>query len=234
VFEAQKITYPRKGFDSWWDLAQLIKQLKNMIAIFEYTHPNCMAVFVFDRSLAHEGYAEDALNISNMNINPGGKQRKMHDTIIPLGNLDPAPGKEDTCGQLQRMCFPDDHSDPKLHGQAKGVKVVLQKWKLVWNKFTSECNAHKMKKMVGKCSSCAKSQVHKDAEHHIALAESMGQDDGVLHENVTQANTEAPSITEDLWCCMYHVLALQADFQSEWPLIQTVIENAGHVCLFLL
>jgi hypothetical protein len=100
TFEARKITYPGKGFDSWWDLAQLIKQLKNTITIFEYTHPNCTAVFVFDRSSAHEGYAEDALNISSMNINLGGKQKKMCDTFIPLSNPDPAPGKEDTCGQL--------------------------------------------------------------------------------------------------------------------------------------
>jgi hypothetical protein len=233
AFEARKITYPGKGFDSWWDLAQLIKQLKNTIAIFEYTHPNCMAVFVFDRSSAHEGYAEDALNISNMNINPGGKQKKMRDTIIPLDNPDPAPGEEDTRGRLQRMCFPDDHSDPKLRGQAKGVKAVLQERKSVWDKFISECNARKTKKMVGKCSSCTKSQVHKDAERRIALAESMGQDDAVLHEDITQADTEVPSIAEDQWCCMYRVLALQADFQSERPLIQTVIENAGHVCLFL-
>jgi len=232
AFEARKITYPGKGFDSWWDLAQLIKQLKNTIAIFEYTHPNCTAVFVFDRSSAHEGYAEDALNVSNMNINPGGKQKKMRDTFIPLSNPDPAPGEEDTRGQVQRMCFPDDHNDPKLRGQAKGVKVVLQERKSVWDKFTSECKAHRTK-MVGKCSSCAKSQVHKDAERRIALAESMGQDDAVLHEDITHADTEAPSITEDPWCCMYRVLALQEDFQSERPLIQTIIEKAGHVCLFL-
>ena len=130
------------------------------------------------------------------------------------------------------MCFPNDHNDPKLRGQAKGVKVVLQERKSVWDKLTSECKARRTK-MVGKCSSCAKSQVHKDAERRIALAESMGQDDAVLHEDITHTDTEAPSITEDLWCCMYHVLALQEDFQSERPLIQTIIEKAGHVCLFL-
>jgi len=146
-----------------------------------------------------------------MNINPGGKQKKMRDTFIPLSNPDPAPGEEDTRGQLQRMCFPDGHNDPKLHGQAKGMKVVLQERKSVWDKLTSECKAHRMK-MVGKCSSCAKSQVHKDAERCIALAESMGQDDTVLHEDITHADTEAPSIAEDPWCCMYHVLALQEDF----------------------
>jgi len=233
AFEARTITYPGKGFDSWWDLAQLIKQLKHTIAIFEYTHSNCKAVFVFDRSSAHEGYAEDALNINNMNINPGGKQKKLRDTVIPWSNPDPALGEEDTRGQTQRMSFPDDHNDPNLRGKAKGMRVVLQERKSVWDKLVSVCEARGDTKIVGKCSSCAKSQVQKDAECRIALAESMGQDDAVLHEDITHADTEAPSIAEDRWCCMYRVLALQGDFQSERPLIQTVIENAGHVCLFL-
>jgi hypothetical protein len=233
AFEARTITYPGKGFDSWWDLAQLIKQLKNMIVIFEYTHSNCKGVFVFDRSSAHEGYAEDALNINNMNINPGGKQKKMHDTMIPRSNPDPAPGEEDTRGQIQKMCFPDSHNDPDLCRKAKGMRAVLQEWKSVWDKLISASKACGEMKIVGKCSSCAKSQVKKDAERHIALAESMGQDDAVLHEDITHADMEAPSIGEDRWCCMYHVLALQEDFQLERLLIQTIIENAEHVCLFL-
>ncbi len=32
---------------------------------------------------------------------------------------------------------------------------------------------------------------------------------------------------------MHWVLVLQEDFRSEKPLIQSIIENAGHVCLFL-
>jgi hypothetical protein len=44
----------------------------------------------------HEGYADNALNIKSMNINPGGKQKKLQDTRIPLNNPGPAPGEEDT------------------------------------------------------------------------------------------------------------------------------------------
>ena len=46
--EARKIIYPGKGFDAWWDLPQLLQQLKSTIAVFEHTHPNCTGVFVFD------------------------------------------------------------------------------------------------------------------------------------------------------------------------------------------
>jgi len=85
-----------------------------MIAVFEHTHPNCTRVFIFDRSSAHKGYADNALNVNSMNINPAGKQKKLRDTKIPLNNPDPAPSEEDTCGHTQSMCFPSDHSDPRL------------------------------------------------------------------------------------------------------------------------
>jgi len=79
-------------------------------------------------------------------------------------------------------------------------------------------------------------QLHKDAEHCVALADTMGQDDSVKVEDINLIENVAPPITNDDegWCCMYRVLAQQKDFQNEKPLIQTVIENVGHVCLFLL
>lgn len=34
-------------------------------------------------------------------------------------------------------------------------------------------------------------------------------------------------------CCWSKILSLQSDFVNEKPLLQMVIEEAGHVCLFL-
>jgi hypothetical protein len=232
AFEARKIIYPGKGSDAWWDLTQLIEQVKITIKIFDISHPDCIGVFVFDRSSAHEGFAEDALNINNMNMNPGGKQRKLRNTIIPLNNPDPAPGEEDTHGQIQQMSFPDDHIDPKLRGKPKGVRVVLQERKSVWHKFTEMCK-ERGTKVVGRCASCTKSQTRKDAERRVALAEAMGQDDSVSVEDTKLIEAAALSSEDDRWCCMYRVLSLQEDFQTEKPLIQSIIEAAGHVCLFL-
>src|SRR6266851_8650182 len=231
--KACKIIYPGKGFDAWWDLPQLLQQLKSTIAVFEHTHPNCTGVFVFDRSSAHEGYADNALNVNSMNINAAGKQKKLRDTKIPLNNPDPAPGKEDTCGHTQSMCFPSDHSDPRLRGQPKGIRAVLEEHKSIWDKLTSIHGSHR--KLVGKCGSCTKSQVRKDAECHIALADAMGQDNSVKVEDIDLIENAVPPIANNEgWCCMHQVLALQEDFQNKKPLIQTVIEDAGHICLFLL
>ena len=69
---------------------------------------------MFDRSSAHEGFVENALNVNVMNLNPGGKQKKLRDTVIPLNNPDPAPGEEDTRGKVQHMCFPEDHETLQL------------------------------------------------------------------------------------------------------------------------
>jgi len=48
VKNAQCITYPGAGGDSWWEHAQLLIQVDNAISIFEKAHPDCVALFVFD------------------------------------------------------------------------------------------------------------------------------------------------------------------------------------------
>jgi hypothetical protein len=90
------------------------------------------------------------------------------------------------------MSFTDNHIDPKLWGQPKGVRVALQERKLIWHKFTTICTKHRTK-IVGKCASCAKSEMCKDAERRIALAEVMGQDDAMTAEDTTLTESEAQS-----------------------------------------
>ena len=38
-------------------------------------------MFLFDQSIGHTAYAEDALNANRMNVNPGGSQARMQDTM---------------------------------------------------------------------------------------------------------------------------------------------------------
>ena len=231
--EAQKIIYPGKAFDAWWDLKQLIEQVRIAITIFEYTHPGCVGVFVFNRSSAHEGVAEDALNVNSMNLHPGGTQKKLRDTIIPWNNPDPATGEEDTQGKVQYMCFPEDHENPQLQGQPKGIKAVLEEWVSVWTEYNRICKAHNMK-VLKKCAKCTKSQVLKDAEHHVEKLEKMDQQGEIPSaEELMAAEAIAPSAPPNKWCCMYRVIALQEDFLTVKPIIQSIIEEAGHVCLFL-
>lgn len=158
--DARRIIYPGKNHDAWWDLNQLIDQVKDAVDIFEHLHPEKVAIWLFDCSSAHEGLAADALNVNNMNINPGGKQKHLRTTVIPITNPPPKPGRADTRGMTQVMNYPDSHPDLKLRGQPKGIKAVLQERESVWDELMDRCNT----KVVGKCKSCSKSQVKKDAE----------------------------------------------------------------------
>ena len=76
------------------------------------TYPGAIAVFAFDNSSSHNAYASDALNAKTMNVNPGGKQPKMRDTIFN--------------GQIQHMVFPSDYPNLELQNKPKGMHIILQ------------------------------------------------------------------------------------------------------------
>ena len=103
VTDARKIIYPGKNADKWWDLPQLMEQMKDVVDIFEYIHPDAVGIWAFDCSSAHEGLAPDALNINRMNVKPGSQQTLMHDTVIPLSNPWPKSGQPDTRGLPQSL-----------------------------------------------------------------------------------------------------------------------------------
>ena len=155
--DTSKIIYPGKNYDAWWGLAQLMDQTKITVDIFEYLHPDKVGIWLFDCSSAHKGLAVDALNVNNMNVNPGGNQRVMQDTVIPLTNLPPKLGQCDTQGMPQTIVYPDTHPDLELRGKPKGIKVILQKHELVWDKLNLHCTG----RVVRKCKSCQKSQQRK-------------------------------------------------------------------------
>ena len=71
-------------------------QMKHGIDIFEHLHPYKVVIWLLDCSSAHEALAKDALNVNNMGVRPGGKQSHLRNTIIPLSNPPPKPGRPDT------------------------------------------------------------------------------------------------------------------------------------------
>ena len=51
------------------------------IAEFKYPSDNKFTItWLFDHSSCHHAFAEDALNTKKINVGPGGKQPRMHDT----------------------------------------------------------------------------------------------------------------------------------------------------------
>ena len=109
-------------------------QLKEKIILtFERVHgPGYQALFLIDNSQGHSAYAEDALMVSHMNVNPGGKQARMWDGWFVW----------DGVKVPQAMVFPEDH--PDYSNKPKGIKFILTK------------HGHYQFKLHGKCQSQCK------------------------------------------------------------------------------
>lgn len=70
--------------EGYWTRDKFVAQMKGAVEMAELKYPKeegWRHVWVFDHSSCHAAMADDALDASKMNVNPGGKQRKMRDTI---------------------------------------------------------------------------------------------------------------------------------------------------------
>ena len=68
--------------EGYWTSDKFIAQLEKAVEIAEVKYPiadGFRHVWIFDHSSCHGAMAEDSLDVSKMNVNPGGKQRVMHD-----------------------------------------------------------------------------------------------------------------------------------------------------------
>lgn len=115
--------------DIWWTGDRLLDQvIEKEIPAFEAQFPGCKALFAFDNSQTHCKYATDALRVSEMNSDPGGKSaRLMRDTYV-LDINHPAGG------YIQSLQVPN--------GTPKGLQKVLLEGGL-WpenRRFLAQCS----------------------------------------------------------------------------------------------
>ncbi|KAK0431882.1 uncharacterized protein EV420DRAFT_1285416 [Desarmillaria tabescens] len=101
-----------KNYDGYWTGELFVKQLREkIIPEFERLHgQGFQALIMVDNSQGHSAYSKDALLTSRMNMNPGGKQARMHDGWF-MSN-----GRRVS----QPMIFPADH--PEFPDAPKGMK----------------------------------------------------------------------------------------------------------------
>ncbi|KAJ6489378.1 hypothetical protein DFH09DRAFT_948186 [Mycena vulgaris] len=107
----QQIEYG-KNYDGYWTGELFVNQVeRKILPSFEARHgPGFQALIMVDNSQGHSAYAEDALLATRMNVNPGGKQARMHDGWYI----------KDGRKIIQLMIFPSNH--PTYPNQPKGMK----------------------------------------------------------------------------------------------------------------
>ena len=72
------------GGDSWWTGDRLLEQVVDKaILAFKAQFPDCQDLFTFDNSRNYRKYAEDTLRVSEINLKPGGiNKRVIQNTFV--------------------------------------------------------------------------------------------------------------------------------------------------------
>ncbi|KDQ61785.1 hypothetical protein JAAARDRAFT_45287 [Jaapia argillacea MUCL 33604] len=191
--------------DDYWNMDQMIEQMRNALKIACRLFPNAVIHWVFDNSSCHGSFAKDALTVAKMNVNPGGKNvPHMHDTIIPTNN----PFERGRHPQSMEFpeTLPTNHPHKQHAGLSKGMAVVLEE------RGYPIC----AKKIIGECKGC---KAHKARKPHLT------EDELLDDETETEDEDDRP-----VDCCQRHILSLQEDFQGEKSLLE---KDAGDICHFL-
>lgn len=187
-------------------LTKITEQLRDTIPIARRLFPNAIVHWVFDNSSCHGSLAKDALTVTKMNVNPGGKNvPDMHDTIVPADNMWGLGGYHQTM-QFNAL-LPDDDEFKLYEGQPKGMRRILHEHRLL------------KRNMIGDCKECKQSKSRK--AHVIGLTEE--ELDRIDEDEEVETEDEDDRPPD---CCMRRALAMQQDFKDEKSLLEKVISQA--------
>jgi len=120
------------GGDTWWDGAKLLDQiLTKAIPAFEARFPGSQGLYMFDNAKGHVKFADNALRVSKMNLEDGGKNAKqMRSTVV----IDPNNPEN---SWVQSMIT--------ANGTPKGLRTVLTQaerglWPTTGSRFLTQCS----------------------------------------------------------------------------------------------
>jgi len=123
-----------QGKEGYWTYDHMSLQFEDCVDCIQALFPQFDSVWLFDHSCGHDRGREDGLNVSNMSVNWGGKQRKIRSTKITQeqGFLGPHSPKLQV-GDTQSMIFENEDEGPyympsnlqqvRKHDEIRGKKV---------------------------------------------------------------------------------------------------------------
>ena len=76
--DCTKIIRPGSNGEGYWTNSDLVEQTRKAMTIFKFLHPDCDALFVFDNSANHHGFAPDALVASRLNLKRWREEHQIH------------------------------------------------------------------------------------------------------------------------------------------------------------
>lgn len=204
---AQVCATHRNLFSAWAHL-DFSSQLDTVLKMVKEIFPGKKMVFIFDNSSAHNSLAKNALSVTKMNVNPGGKAAHMRPTTIPDNN------PHGHAGEHQEMQFPadlpPDHPHFKHTGKPKGMRVVLEERGYLTGS---------QKDLVGTCKGCKARKARKPHIEGLTPDKEarLGDLDDSDGDDTEEDEEDAPKD-----CCMQRILSLQSDFLSETSLLEKV------------
>jgi len=68
--------------EGYWDYDHMVLQLDDCVDCLKYLYPNYDILFMLDHSSGHDKQKPDGLNASKMQVNYGGKQSHLRDSVI--------------------------------------------------------------------------------------------------------------------------------------------------------
>jgi len=99
--------------EGYWSYDHMVLQLEDCVDCLKVLAPQFDYLFLFDHSCGHDKQREDGLNVENMSKIFGGKQARLHDSLIKdnEGYLGLFP-KTLQPGDIQSMVFQHDDPEP--------------------------------------------------------------------------------------------------------------------------
>jgi hypothetical protein len=84
--------------DGYWNYHHMALQFEDVVDCLQVLYPEHDLCFIFDQSSGHAKKRVDGLNVNGMNLNWGGNQKRMRETVLD----------ENCLGTYQRKYNPDD------------------------------------------------------------------------------------------------------------------------------
>lgn len=131
--------------EGYWTSNKFMKNVQDAVKIANHKYPsdNYTILWLFDQSSCHRAYADDALNVANMNKYPGGAQPCMRDTVwngkvqklvdddgVPKGMLKILEERGFNQTALKKIKVDDMRMILKNHDDFKNEKTIVEHYLL--------------------------------------------------------------------------------------------------------